>query len=178
MSNVSISHGQEEYADSTNRNLVISLKFGNGNFECGFEKIKLSTVVGDKKKSTDLEIQLSAAPLIPQHYQSWQDKYSKLVGTQVRKILPQQTSSSIDIEGFIRGGFKEQQSTNFSFVEIQQQCNQDAEDLRYQINQWFTVIKSHLEANLDFCSSLNTSSNTSSNTNINLNTSSNSNSNI
>ncbi|MEM6404816.1 MAG: CHAT domain-containing protein, partial [Cyanobacteria bacterium P01_D01_bin.116] len=47
-----------------------------------------------------------------------------------------------------------------------------------QINQWFTVIKSHLEANLDFCSSLNTSSNTSSNTNINLNTSSNSNSNI
>jgi hypothetical protein len=102
------------------------IRFGNGDFQHGFEKIELSTSVADTQNS-QLEGMLPPASAIPALYQTWQDKYRKLVNTPVSKILP--TPRSIYTENMTRGSFKKLQATNFSYHECQQECHKSAKDL-------------------------------------------------
>lgn len=147
MANIVISHRREKFPDYNHKELVmqvlVNLRFGNGDFERGFEKIALSTVIVENQNSTKLEIKLPPAPLIPGLYQNWQDKYSELVGTSRRKVLSQLpvTTSYPD-----NRGFSKQQPTNYSYYQSQKECNQYAEELRIQINQWLSQIKSQLQA--------------------------------
>ncbi|MBV6625919.1 MAG: hypothetical protein KI793_23805 [Rivularia sp. (in: Bacteria)] len=125
--------------------VLVNLRFSDGDFEHGFDKTNLSASIAGSKNSTELQTQLPAAPRIPELYQSWQNKYSELVETRVRKIVTEElVTSGFYTEDFSRG-FSKQQPTNFSYYECQQNCNQYAEDLRTQINQWLVVIKSRLE---------------------------------
>ncbi len=117
--------------------VLVNLRFHDGDFQHGFEKTTLSGIVTGSQNSTELETRLPPAPLIPGLYQSWQEKYCELVETRVRKIVPKELITT--------RGFSKQQSTNFSYYECQQNCNQYAEDLRTQINQWLAAIKSQLE---------------------------------
>ena len=153
MANIVISHSQEQYPDDNRKELVmqvvVSLKFGNGDFQRGFEKIALSTSIDKNQNSTELQIKLPPALLIPELYQNWQDKYSELVGTSGRKILSQQPVATSFENKNIGRGFSNQQPTNYSYYQCQKECNQYALDLLTQINQWLTVIKSQLEAKFE-----------------------------
>ncbi|MEL6166419.1 MAG: hypothetical protein AAFR37_22645, partial [Cyanobacteria bacterium J06628_3] len=158
MTNIVISHSQEQYPDDNNHKelvmqVLVNLRFGNGNFERGFEKIALSAGIDENQNSTEREIKLPPAPLIPELYQYWQDKYSELVGTSGRKVLSQPLVNISYTENISRG-FSKQQPTNLSYYECQKECSQYADDLRIQINQWLTAIKTQLEAAIE----LNTSS--------------------
>ena len=117
--------------------VLVNLRFHDGDFQHGFEKTTLSGIVTGSQNSTELETRLPPAPLIPGLYQSWQEKYCELVETRVRKIVSKELITT--------RGFSKQQPTNFSYYECQQNCNQYAEDLRTQINQWLAAIKSQLE---------------------------------
>ncbi len=154
MTNVVVSHSQEQYPDDKNHKelvmkILVSLRFGNGDFQRGFEKIALSAGMVDSQNSTELEIKLPSAPLIPELYQYWQDKYSELVGTSGRKvILNEPVTTSFNSVNIVRG-FSQSQPTNLSYDECQKECNQYALDLRIQINQWLAVIKSQLDAGFE-----------------------------
>ena len=128
--------------------LRVNLKFSNGDFQHGFEKVTLSGSIDVSQNFTELETQLPPAPLIPGLYQSWQDEYCSLVETRVRKIVTKELVTTGLYRGILRG-FSKQQPTNFSYYERQQKCNQYAEDLSIQINQWLTVIQSQLQTRVD-----------------------------
>ncbi len=150
MTDVVISHRQEQNPDYNHKELVmqvvVNLRFGNGDFERGFEKIALSTCVDENQNSTELKVKLPPAPLIPGLYQNWQDKYSELVGTSRRKVLSKlPVVTGVDNENIGRG-FSKQQPTNYSYSQSQKECNQYAEELRIQLNQWLSQIKSQLQA--------------------------------
>ena len=129
--------------------LLVNLKFSNGDFQHGFEKNVLSASVANRQNSIELEILLAPAPLIPDLYQSWQNKYSSLVETRVRKVLPQELVATSLSTGNLVRGFSKKQPTNFSFYECQRECNRYAQDLHAQINRWLTTIKSQLQAGFD-----------------------------
>lgn len=121
----------------------VHLRFENGNFEHGFDRVLLSINIAQTQQSIELKIELPPAPLIDQKYQSWQDKYSNLFQSSGSKnLLP-----SLDTENFARG-FNEKIPTNFSFDRCKQDCESLRNDLHTQINQWLAVIKSQLEAGL------------------------------
>ena len=147
MANIIISGNQERDFDYNRKEMVmqvlVSLNFGNGDFKHGFEKIEVSTSVSDRPNSK-LEIQLPPAPAIPHLYQNWQDKYSKLVKTRVKQILPSEVAArSIYTENVARG-FAKGQNTNFSPNECRHECHKYASELCTQVNQWLNVIKSQL----------------------------------
>ena len=105
MTNIVVSESKSQYPGSTNckelvMQVLVNLKFSNGDFKHGFEKIMLCAGIADSENSTELEVKLPPAPLIPDLYQSWQDKYSELVGTSGRKVLTQN-----DTENTLRGFF-------------------------------------------------------------------------
>ena len=153
MTNIVTSHSQQQYPDDNNRKelvmqVLVNLRFGNGDFQHGFDEIILSAGIDENQNSTEREIKLPPAPLIPDLYQNWQDKYSELVGTSGRKVLSKQLVTKSYTENIFRG-FSKQQPTNFSYYECQKECNQYAEDLRIQINQWLAAIKSQLETTFE-----------------------------
>ncbi|MEL7244150.1 MAG: CHAT domain-containing protein, partial [Cyanobacteria bacterium J06573_2] len=129
--------------------VLVNLRFSDGDFEHGFDKTNLSASIAGSKNSTELQTQLPAAPRIPELYKSWQNKYSELVETRVRKIVTEELVTSGFYTGNFSRGFSKQQPTNFSYYECQQNCNQYAEDLRTHINQWLVVIKSRLETEFE-----------------------------
>ncbi|MDY6900928.1 MAG: hypothetical protein SWZ49_23030 [Cyanobacteriota bacterium] len=147
MANIVISHRREKFPDYNHKELVmllrVNLRFGNGDFERGFEKIALSTSVDENQISTELKVKLPPAPLIPGLYQNWQDKYSELVGTSGRKVLSKLPVTTTYPDN---RGFSKQQPTNYSYSQSQKECNQYAEELRIQLNQWLSQIKSQLQA--------------------------------
>ncbi|BAY84588.1 WD-repeat protein [Calothrix parasitica NIES-267] len=153
MTNVVASESKVQYPDNQNykelvMQVLVELKFSKGDFEHGFEEIMLCTDIVDCENSAELEVTLPPAPLIPGFYQNWQDKYSELVGTSGRKALSQIPVTVSYTENISRG-FSKQQPTNFSYHECQKECNQYAENLRTQINQWLAVIKSKLQTALE-----------------------------
>ena len=153
MTNVVASESKVQYPDNQNykelvMQVLVNLKFSKGDFEHGFEEIMLCTDIVDCENSAELEVTLPPAPLIPGFYQNWQDRYSKLVGTSGRKALSQIPVTVSYTENISRG-FSKQQPTNFSYHECQKECNQYAENLRNQINQWLAVIKSKLQTVLE-----------------------------
>ena len=106
----------------------INLKFGDGDFQQGFSYNKNTvTIINIECKSTELEIKLPPAPEIPVLYQKWKNSYSSLVST-------------------ARMGFKPKQITNFSWFEDYRECDQFADDLRFQLNTWLFDLKSQLRA--------------------------------
>lgn len=126
--------------------ILASLRFYNGDFEHGFEKVELFTSVNDLPNSK-LEIQLPSAPALPVLYQSWKDKYSQFIRACARTNLPSPVAATdIYIENVARGGFLKGQPTNFSSSECQQECEKYAKDLCTQVNQWLSVIKSQLSS--------------------------------
>ncbi|MEO0838435.1 MAG: CHAT domain-containing protein [Cyanobacteria bacterium J06643_5] len=129
--------------------VLVNLRFSNGDFEHGFDKTNLSASIAGSENSTELQTQLPAAPRIPELYKNWQHKYSELVETRVRKIVTEELITSGFYTGNLSRGFSKKQPTNFSYYECQQNCNQYAEDLRTQINQWLVVIKSQLETEFE-----------------------------
>ena len=58
--------------------LKIGLKFGNGDFENGFDKNTLTVSVVDSQNPILLETQLTSSPEIPVLYQKWKDEYINL----------------------------------------------------------------------------------------------------
>jgi len=154
MTNVVISHSQEQNPDDKNHKelvmqVLVNLKFGNGDFKHGFEKIFLNAGIDENQNSTELEIKLPSAPLIPELYQYWQDRYSELVGTSGRKVLVKEPATTSFNLGSIVRGFSQSQPTNLSYNECQKECNQYALDLCIQINQWLAVIKSQLQTAIE-----------------------------
>ena len=154
MTNVVISHSQEQNPDDKNHKelvmqVLVNLKFGNGDFKHGFEKIFLNAGIDENQNSTELEIKLPSAPLIPELYQYWQDRYSELVGTSGRKVLVNEPATTSFNLGSIVRGFSQSQPTNLSYNECQKECNQYALDLCIQINQWLAVIKSQLQTAIE-----------------------------
>ena len=107
--------------------ILVSLKFGDGDFQSGFsQNTNILNLVNPEGKSTELEIQLPPAPEIPVLYQKWQSKYISLVNP-------------------LRIGFKRKQTTNFSWSECYQECEQSATGLQTQLNAWLENVKSQLE---------------------------------
>ncbi|KST65546.1 nSTAND1 domain-containing NTPase [Mastigocoleus testarum] len=107
--------------------ILVSLKFGDGNFQEGFSRNQ-STVhfISAERKPTELEVQLPPAPEIPTLYQTWQSTYINLVGP-------------------LRLGFKKKQTTNFSWSECYQECENSAQSLQNQLNSWLDSVKSQLK---------------------------------
>ena len=106
--------------------MLIILKFGDGDFKEGFSYNKnILNIVNIEGKSTKLEIELPPAPEIPVLYQKWKKRYCSLVSP-------------------VRMGFKAKQTTNFSWLESYQECDQFADDLRFQLNIWLSKLKSQL----------------------------------
>jgi WD40 repeat protein len=108
--------------------LWVNLKFGDGDFEQGFDKIQLqidafSTQTNINPNINPLETQLPPAPEIPSSYESWKKTYD---------LLAQSTSR----------GFKKNQITNIS-TDV---CFEFAKSLRERLNQWLLPIKSQLES--------------------------------
>ena len=154
MAHIVTSHSQQGYTGYNKHkevvmHLLVYLKFGHGDFQHGFKKSTLSTSIGDRQQSTELEVTLPPAPNIPGLYQNWQNKYSLLVETGVRKALPEELVATSFSTGNLARGFSKQQTTNFSYYECQEKCNQYAEDLCTQINQWLAVVKSQLKARVE-----------------------------
>ena len=83
--------------------------------------------VSDEDKSTEIQIKLPPAPEIPVLYQKWKDSYIKLANPQLARI-------------------KVKQVTSFSYPERYRECEKMAQELRIQLNQWLSNIKSKLEA--------------------------------
>ncbi|KST64060.1 nSTAND1 domain-containing NTPase [Mastigocoleus testarum] len=107
--------------------ILVSLKFGDGDFQSGFSENKnILNLVNTEGVSTELEIQLPPAPEIPVLYQKWQNQYLSLVNP-------------------LRMGFKRKQTTNFSWSECYQDCKQSARSLQTQLNTWLGNIKSQIE---------------------------------
>ena len=135
--------------------VLVSLKFGNGDFANGFSEIALITSIVDSQspKEKELEIELPPAPQIPGLYQSWQETYIKLFeALGVRILPPRSVATSIDTENennetFIRG-FNKAISANLSPEKSKQECDRYASDLRAEVNQWLEKLKSKLEARL------------------------------
>ena len=129
--------------------VLVSLKFGDGDFTKGFSEIFMFTSIVDSQHSKEIEIQLPPAPLIPGLYQNWQNTYIKLFETLgIRVLTPRSVATSIDLENesFVRG-FNKKISTNvFSFDKSQQECDRYANNLRAEVNQWLETLKSQLEA--------------------------------
>ena len=129
--------------------VLLSLKFDDGDFTQGFPRIALSTETADSQNSTESEFQLPPAPGIPGSYQIWQYKYINLFESLGIRILPPRsvvTSSDFDPEDFPRG-FNKKISTNLSsFEKSKGECLSCVNDLRTQVNHWLRNIKSHLEA--------------------------------
>ncbi|MBW4430337.1 MAG: CHAT domain-containing protein [Pelatocladus maniniholoensis HA4357-MV3] len=101
----------------------VNLKFGDGDFEQGFNKIQLQIdAFSNETNITQLETQLPPAPEIPSCYESWKKIYD---------LLAQPTSR----------GFKNNQVTNVS-TDV---CSEYAKYLREKLNQWLVPIKSQLE---------------------------------
>jgi WD40 repeat protein len=102
----------------------VNLKFGDGDFEQGFNKIQLQIdAFSTETNITQLETQLPPAPEIPSSYESWKKIYD---------LLAQPTSR----------GFKNNQVTNVS-TDV---CSEYAKYLREKLNQWLVPIKSQLES--------------------------------
>ncbi|MDJ0695610.1 myosin kinase [Mastigocoleus sp. MO_188.B34] len=107
---------------------LVSLKFGDGNFDEGFSKnSNIFTVVKINCESITRKIQLPPAPEIPVLYQKWKNSYASLVNP-------------------VRMGFKPKQTTNFSWFDEYQECDQLADDLRFQLNDWLANIKLQLQS--------------------------------
>ncbi len=101
----------------------VNLKFGDGDFEQGFNKIQLQIdAFSTENNITQLEAQLPPAQEIPNSYKSWKKIYD---------LLAQPTSR----------GFKNNQITNVS-TDV---CSEYAKYLREKLNQWLVPIKSQLE---------------------------------
>lgn len=101
----------------------VNLKFGDGDFEQGFNKIQLQIdAFSTQNNSQQLETQLPPAQEIPNSYERWKKIYD---------LLAQPTSR----------GFKNNQVTNVS-TDV---CSEYARSLREKLNQWLLPIKSHLE---------------------------------
>ena len=110
--------------------ILVSLKFGDGNFQTGFsQNINILDIVNTEGKSTKIEIKLGSAPEIPVLYQKWQNKYTSLLNP-------------------VRMGFKRKQTTNFSWSESYQECEESAKNLQIQLNAWLASVKSKLELEL------------------------------
>ena len=108
--------------------ILISLKFGDGNFQTGFsQNTNIIDIVNTDGKSTKLAIQLRSAPEIPALYQKWQNKYTSLLNP-------------------ARMGFKGKQNTNFSWSESYQECEESAKKLQIQLNAWLESVKLKLES--------------------------------
>jgi hypothetical protein len=102
----------------------VNLKFGDGDFEQGFNKIQLQIDAFSTQTNIEpLETQLPPAPEIPSSYESWKKTYD---------LLAQPTSR----------GFKKNQVTNIST----DACSEFAKSLREKLNQWLLPIKSQLES--------------------------------
>ncbi|KST65375.1 nSTAND1 domain-containing NTPase [Mastigocoleus testarum] len=107
---------------------LVSLKFGDGCFERGFSNnINIVKIISSNSESTTRQIQLPPAPEIPVSYQKWKNSYTSLVNP-------------------VRMGFKLKQTTNFSWFDEYQECDQLAEDLRFQLNDWLSNLKLQLKS--------------------------------
>ena len=107
--------------------ILVKLKLGDGNFRSGFsQNTNIIDIVNADGKSTKLEIQLRSAPEIPALYRKWQNKYTSLINP-------------------VRIGFKQKQTTNFSWSECYQECEESAKNLQIQMNAWLESVKSQLE---------------------------------
>ena len=107
--------------------ILVKLKFGDGDFQQGFSgRTSVITIRNPEGQSREIKIQLPSAPEIPVSYEKWLDRYGLLTNT-------------------ARIAFKRQQVTNFSWSEYYQECEQLAQDLLTQLNDWLFGIKSQLE---------------------------------
>ena len=129
--------------------VLVSLKFGDGNFTEGFSRIAISANIADSQYSTELEFQLPPAPFVPNLYQNWQNKYINLFDTLGIRILPPRSVvTSFDPGDFPRG-FTKKIPTNLSpFEKSKQECDRYASELQTQVNQWLEKLRSQLEAQL------------------------------
>ena len=137
--------------------VLVSLKFGDGDFTSGFPEISILTSKVDSQHSQEIEIQLPPAPEIPKSYQNWQNKYINLfetLGIRILTPISVATSFGLEHENFVRG-FNKNIPTNLSlekqkqkFEESKKECDSYASDLRTEVNQWLEKVKSKLEAQL------------------------------
>ena len=115
---------------------LVKLKFGDGDFQEGFVRNGNTIAIANPEgKSTEIEIQLPSAPEIPVLYQKWLCRYELLTNP-------------------LRIGFKRKQVTNFSWSECYQECEQLAQDLLTQLNDWLVDIKPQLEGVIQLNSDL------------------------
>ena len=129
--------------------VLVSLKFGDGDFNDGFSRIALEANIADSQHFTEIDIHLPCAPLIPNLYRNWRNKYINLFENLGIRILPSKslaTNFYPENENVVRGFTKVQ--TNLSFDNCKQECDRYADDLRTQVNEWLEQIKSQLEAKL------------------------------
>ncbi|GAA6617952.1 CHAT domain-containing protein [Scytonema sp. NUACC26] len=104
----------------------VNLEFSDGNFECGFSKIKLKVMVANVQDNiTQLEVQLPSDTEIVVFYQRWKEQYYSLLN-------------------YSRSKFKNNQVTHIS----KQNCYDSAQRLCHQLHQWLYPIQLKLEQTL------------------------------
>ncbi|KST62349.1 nSTAND1 domain-containing NTPase [Mastigocoleus testarum] len=147
--------------------VLVSLKFGDGDFTNGFPEISIFTSKVGSQHSQEIEIQLPPAPEIRKSYQNWQKKYINLFkNLGIRILIPRSVATSLDLEHEnITRGFNKNIATNWSpekqkqeFEKSKQECDSEAllqkaeryaSELRTEVNQWLEKVKSKLEARLE-----------------------------
>jgi WD40 repeat protein len=103
--------------------ILVNFEFGEGSFECGFDKNKLKVSIANTQgKITQIEVKLPPDPEIPVCYQRWKTQYYSF------------------LENY-RGGFKKNQITHISKID----CSNYAESLLNRLHQWLDPIKLELQ---------------------------------
>ena len=107
--------------------LKIGLKFGNGDFQYGFDKNTLTVSVVDSQNPILLETQLTSSPEIPVLYQKWKDEY-------------------INLADILGARVKIKKITKFSWSERYQDYEKITQELLNNLNEWLDNIKIQLES--------------------------------
>ena len=107
--------------------LKIGLKFGNGDFQHGFDKNTLTVSVVNSQNPMLLETHLTPSPNIPVLYQKWKDEY-------------------INLADILGARVKIKKITKFSWSERYQDYEKITQELLNNLNEWLDNIKIQLES--------------------------------
>ncbi|MEM6753679.1 MAG: hypothetical protein AAF630_11975, partial [Cyanobacteria bacterium P01_C01_bin.38] len=107
--------------------LTISLRFGNGDFQHGFDKNMLTVSEVDSPSPILLETHLTPLPEIPVLYQKWKDEY-------------------INLSNPLGARIKTKKIVKFSRSERYQEYEKITQELLANLNEWLGNIKSKLES--------------------------------
>ena len=77
--------------------VLVSLKFDDGDFTKGFPRIALSANIAENQNFRDIEIQRPPAPQIPNSYQNWQKAYIKFFEARGIKVLTPRTDGTVKL---------------------------------------------------------------------------------